>query len=55
MAMVFFCHLQQKKMHLLDTETFEDAFGPKKKRRRPKLAVDDFHGLVQKVDETRGL
>ncbi|CAK9867986.1 unnamed protein product [Sphagnum jensenii] len=46
-------HQKQKKMHLLDTETFQDAFGPKKKRRRPKLAVDDFHGLVQKVDETR--
>jgi len=45
--------VKQKKIHLLDTETFEDSFGPKKKRHRPKLVVDDFHGLVQKVGETR--
>lgn len=47
--------MQQKKVHLLDTETFQDTFGPKKKRRRPKLAVDDFEALVQKVEQVRGL
>ena len=46
--------MQQKKVHLLDTETFQDTFGPKKKRRRPKLAVDDFEALVQKVEQVRG-
>jgi hypothetical protein len=42
-------------MHLSDTYTFEDAFRPKKKRCRPKLAIDHFHDPVQKVDETKGL
>ncbi|BBN02584.1 nuclear GTP-binding protein [Marchantia polymorpha subsp. ruderalis] len=41
---------KQSRVHLLDTEKFEDTFGPKKKRRRPKLAVDDYAGLVEKVD-----
>jgi nuclear GTP-binding protein len=37
----------------LDTETFEDTFGPKKKRRRSKLAVEDFAALAEKVDQVR--
>jgi nuclear GTP-binding protein len=46
---------QQKKVHLLDTESFEDTFGPKKKRRRSKLAVEDFAALVEKVEKVRGM
>ncbi|KAG0588334.1 hypothetical protein KC19_2G235500 [Ceratodon purpureus] len=44
---------KQKKVHLLDTESFEDTFGPKKKRRRSKLAVEDFASLVEKVEKVR--
>lgn len=47
--------VQQSRVHLLDTEKFEDTFGPKKKRRRPKLAVDDYAGLVEKVDAGQGI
>eukprot|EP00249_Psilotum_nudum_P018209 c26693_g1_i1 orf=82-1917(+) len=42
-------HQKQSRVHLLDTETFEDTFGPKKKRRRPKLPVDDYEDLLQRV------
>lgn len=47
--------LQQKKVHLLETESFEDTFGPKKKRRRSKLAVEDFAAFAEKVDKVRGM
>lgn len=41
---------KQSRVHLLDTEKFGDTFGPKKKRKRPKLAVDDYETLVEKVN-----
>ncbi|CAM6086984.1 unnamed protein product [Calypogeia fissa] len=41
---------KQSRVHLLDTEKFDDTFGPKKKRKRPKLAVDDYESLVEKVN-----
>lgn len=47
--------LQQSRVHLLDTEKFDDTFGPKKKRRRPKLAVDDYETLVEKVNGVQGM
>ncbi|KAK9266209.1 hypothetical protein L1049_025373 [Liquidambar formosana] len=43
-------HQKQSRVHLLDTEPFEDAFGPKKKRKRPKLAASDYESLVKKAD-----
>ncbi|KAL3695758.1 hypothetical protein R1sor_009834 [Riccia sorocarpa] len=41
---------KQTRVHLLDTEKFQDTFGPKNKRKRPKLAVDNYESLVEKVD-----
>lgn len=42
-------HQKQTRVHLLDTEGFQDTFGPKQKRKRPKLLVDDYEALVQKA------
>ncbi|CAK9166986.1 unnamed protein product [Ilex paraguariensis] len=41
---------KQARVHLLDTEPFADAFGPKKKRKRPKLMVSDYEALAKKAD-----
>ncbi|XVE50316.1 hypothetical protein DITRI_Ditri01bG0152200 [Diplodiscus trichospermus] len=43
-------HTKQARAHLLDTEPFEDAFGPKRKRKRPKLLAVDYESLVKKAD-----
>lgn len=51
--------LQQKaanaKVHLLDTESFESVFGPKKVRKRPNLTVtsyDDLKKLAENKEDT---
>ncbi|CAL9764494.1 unnamed protein product [Musa acuminata subsp. burmannicoides] len=46
-------HQKQAKAHLLDTESFEDAFGPKRKRKRPKLLAFDYESLVKKADSSQ--
>ncbi|THU51229.1 hypothetical protein C4D60_Mb06t28790 [Musa balbisiana] len=46
-------HQKQAKAHLLDTEPFEDAFGPKGKRKRPKLLAFDYESLVKKADSSQ--
>ncbi|OMP04665.1 hypothetical protein COLO4_09425 [Corchorus olitorius] len=43
-------HAKQARAHLLDTEPFQDAFGPKRKRRRPKLLAADYESLIKKAD-----
>ncbi|XXG43167.1 hypothetical protein AAC387_Pa01g3269 [Persea americana] len=43
-------HQKQAKAHLLDTEPFEDTFGPKRKRKRPKLFACDYESLLKKAD-----
>lgn len=43
-------HQKQARVHLLDTEPFADAFGPKGKRKRPKLAVSDYESLAKRAD-----
>ncbi|XP_076935564.1 nuclear/nucleolar GTPase 2-like [Bidens hawaiensis] len=43
-------HQKQARVHLLDTESFADAFGPKGKRKRPKLMVSDYESLVKRAD-----
>ncbi|KAJ0044883.1 hypothetical protein Pint_04487 [Pistacia integerrima] len=40
----------QARVHLLDTEPFKDAFGPKGKRKRPKLLATDYDSLVKRAD-----
>lgn len=47
--------LQQKaanaRVHLLDTESFESVFGPKKIRKRPNLMVTSYDELQKSVEE----
>ncbi|KAL3503239.1 hypothetical protein ACH5RR_037688 [Cinchona calisaya] len=43
-------HQKQARVHLLDTEPFADAFGPKGKRKRPKLMASDYESLVKRAD-----
>lgn len=47
--------MQQAKAHLLDTEPFADAFGPKRKRKRPKLLAFDYESLIQRADSSQGM
>ncbi|CAI0438974.1 unnamed protein product [Linum tenue] len=46
-------HQKQARVHLLDTEPFGDAFGPKKKRKRPRLLAGDYESLAKKADESQ--
>ncbi|CAJ1956918.1 unnamed protein product [Sphenostylis stenocarpa] len=43
-------HQKQARVHLLDREPFEDAFGPKTKRKRPSLLAADYESLLKKAD-----
>ncbi|XP_078438413.1 GTP-binding family protein [Wolffia australiana] len=43
-------HQKQARAHLLDTEPFRDAFGPKSKRKRPRLLATDYESLIKKAD-----
>ncbi|KAL5994508.1 Nuclear/nucleolar GTPase 2 [Asimina triloba] len=43
-------HQKEARVHLLDTEPFEDTFGPKNKRKRPKLLACDYESLIKKAD-----
>ncbi|CAL4922671.1 unnamed protein product [Urochloa decumbens] len=46
-------HQKQARAHLLDVEPFEHAFGPKGKRKRPKLTALDYESLLKKVDDSQ--
>ncbi|KAM0997766.1 hypothetical protein COP2_007847 [Malus domestica] len=43
-------HQKQTRVHLLERETFSDVFGPKTKRKRPKLLAADYESLAKKAD-----
>ncbi|XP_050217149.1 nuclear/nucleolar GTPase 2 [Mercurialis annua] len=43
-------HQKQARVHLLDTEPFGDAFGPTRKRKRPKLLAANYESLLKKAD-----
>ncbi|KAK1266508.1 hypothetical protein QJS04_geneDACA000498 [Acorus gramineus] len=43
-------HQKKSRAHLLDNEPFQDAFGPKRKRKRPRLLAADYEALVKKAD-----
>ncbi|KAK4484890.1 hypothetical protein RD792_007491 [Penstemon davidsonii] len=43
-------HQKQARVHLLDTEPFSDAFGPKTKRKRPKLLASGYDSLLKRAD-----
>jgi nuclear GTP-binding protein len=42
------------KMHILETETFGDVFGPKAQRKKPKLSVESVDQLVSNAGELQG-
>lgn len=42
-------HQKQAKAHLLDTQPFAHAFGPKGKRKRPNLLVSDYESLLNRA------
>ncbi|WVY94928.1 hypothetical protein V8G54_034016 [Vigna mungo] len=43
-------HQKQARVHLLDREPFQDAFGPKTKRKRPNLLSANYESLLKKAD-----
>ena len=38
--------LQTARVHVLDTESFEDTFGPKAQRKRPHLSVSSVEVMI---------
>lgn len=42
--------LQNSKVHILDTETFETTFGPKAQRKRPNLKVGELKELADQAE-----
>lgn len=51
---VLYTSVKQARVHLLDTQPFENTFGPKSKRKRPKLMAADYDSLVKKADGSQG-
>ncbi|KAM0840230.1 hypothetical protein ACQ4PT_059835 [Festuca glaucescens] len=47
-------HQKDARAHILDTEPFEHAFGPKGKRKRPKVSSLDYESLIKKADDSQG-
>ncbi|KAH0986696.1 hypothetical protein GBA52_013873 [Prunus armeniaca] len=48
-------HQKQTRVHLLERESFSDAFGPKTKRKRPKLIAADYESLAKKADGSQDM
>ncbi len=44
---------QIKQMNILEIEKFEDTFGKRKTRKRPKIQADDLEGLVKEANMCR--
>lgn len=42
------------RMHILETDTFQNTFGAKAQRKKPKLAIGSMEELMSKVDDTHG-
>jgi nuclear GTP-binding protein len=40
------------RVHLLETESFENTFGPKKQRKRPSLATGDLDSYVSSAQKS---
>ncbi|XP_041358020.1 nucleolar GTP-binding protein 2-like [Gigantopelta aegis] len=43
---------KHSRMHLLDTESFENTFGKKSHRKKPNLAVTDVQALIERVSSS---
>lgn len=39
-------------MNLLETESFEETFGPKKKRKKPKIQFNDYEDFKKNIDNS---
>ena len=46
---------QAAQVNLLSMESFEDTFGPKKKRKRPNLSATDYDSLMERTEERTGM
>lgn len=55
LILFFFSFLKQARVHLLDNAPFADAFGPKAKRKRPKLMALDYDSLAKKAEVSQGM
>lgn len=42
---------KHEKVHILEVETFEDTFGPKAQRKKPKLGTCDMEDYVRSINE----
>jgi nuclear GTP-binding protein len=42
------------KVNLLSVESFQDTFGPKKKRKRPNLGAYEYEALLEKIEQKTG-
>ncbi|XP_043234330.1 nucleolar GTP-binding protein 2-like [Amphibalanus amphitrite] len=42
-----------QRVHLLDTESFDSVFGPKRTRKRPKVPTGDLESYAQRVADTQ--
>lgn len=45
---------KHSRMHILETDTFENTFGGKAQRKKPKLAIGSMEELMNKIDDTHG-
>lgn len=54
MALINEPSITEHKPPLLNIEPYENTFGPKARRKRPKLSEMDLPGIVQKVTERNG-
>lgn len=45
-----FLYLQNSRVHILDTESFDITFGPKAQRKKPVLATDDMKNLLEQAE-----
>lgn len=45
---------KQSRMHILETDTFENTFGGKAQRKKPKLPIGSMEELMNKIEDTHG-
>lgn len=42
-------------VNLLSMESFDDTFGPKRKRKKPNVSFADYDAMMEKTEEKNGL
>eukprot|EP00124_Ichthyophonus_hoferi_P003105 Ihof_evm1s250 gene=Ihof_evmTU1s250 len=45
-------NVTQQRVHLLETETFENTFGKKSQRKRPRVATTDLNEMLSNIEQT---